>query len=57
MGETGLATQKIVQCDFVSEAAVSLVFLVAVFEVFGITFGYPEPGFAHSATPESCLLQ
>ena len=43
VGETGVATQKMVQRDIVSEVAVSLAFVVAVFEVVGDISGIQSP--------------
>ena len=43
VGETGVATQKMVQRDILSEAAVSVAFVVAVFEVVGGISGIQSP--------------
>ena len=43
VGEIGVATRKVVQRDIVSEVAVSLAFVVAVFEVVGGISGIQSP--------------
>ena len=43
VGETGVATQKMVQRDILSEAAVFVAFVVAVFEVVGGISGIQSP--------------